>query len=71
MRLRFCPTCGTEFVFSAEALSWLGDDEPMECGNCGSDVWPLETLSLAERRRIEKAYAIDTAQTVPVQGAFL
>ena len=71
MRLCFCLVCGTEFVLSEAVLSWLSDDEPMECGNCGADVWPLEKLSLVERRRIEKAYAIDTAQVVPVQGQFL
>lgn len=69
MRLRFCLVCGSEFRI--EGFDWLTDDEPMECGNCGADIWPLEKLSLAERRRIEKAYAIDTASVVPVQGAFL
>lgn len=71
MRLRFCLVCGTEFRLDEAVLSWLEDDEPIECGNCGADVWPLEELTLQQRRAIEKAYRIDTAQTVPTQERFL
>jgi len=73
MRLRFCLVCGNEFreEWLGQAIEWLDDDKPITCGNCGADVWPLEKLSLAERRKLELAYAIDTASVVPVQGRFL
>jgi len=69
MRLLFCLTCGTEF--DVRGFDWLRDDEAATCTNCGCDMLPLESLTLAQRRKIELAYAIDTASLVPVQGRFL
>lgn len=69
MRLLFCLVCGTEYA--TEGFDWLRDDEAMRCSNCGADTLPLEALTLAQRRNIEKAYAIDTASVIPVQERFL
>jgi len=69
MRLLFCLVCGNQF--NVADFDWLTNDEAARCRNCGNEADPLESLTLAEIRRIEKTYAIDTAQTVPVQGQFL
>jgi hypothetical protein len=54
-----CTLCGG-------GLSWWDEDEDAKCMNCGAWIGQMESLTLPERRRIERILAIDTAHTVAV-----
>jgi len=55
----FCPLCHG-------ALSWWDRDDLARCTGCDAWIDHLETLTLLERRSIDRILAIDTASTVKV-----
>ncbi len=55
----FCLVCHGD-------LTWWNPAQDARCRNCGADIPPVETLTISERRLLDRLLAIEEASRVDV-----